>query len=359
MKNNNSNSKQNILLVGGGTGGHIFPLYPLAETLLEAGHTVHLIVNDADLDRDIISQTFSRLETRDSRLKFHYLRTYKVDYHLSLRNLVAPFKILGSFFRTKSLINKIKPDTVFFKGGFVGFPVLVALKYLMRFKSKVYLHDSDISAGKLTQLIGKNADHIFSNFGSNATPLFYWPSGSNQVRTLQADQPAKSGLNTKPKILVFGGSQGAQFLNNLMVQNIEDLGKKYVIDLVVGPKNIVETKHESLNVHPFMPQDDLIKQMIAADLVICRSGASMFQVLAAQTRCIAIPLPTSARNHQYDNAKYFTDKGLCYLLEQNHQTAEKLLPMIEQILNDKELQQALEDYEGLPQADQIVKVITA
>jgi len=235
-----------ILLVGGGTGGHIFPLHPLAQKLLAEGNSVHLIVNDAELDRKVIADKFSDLES----LKVHYLKTYKIDYHLSLRNLVAPFKILGSFFRTQKLIKKTNPDTVFFKGGFVGFPVLIALKYFIskrwwersktrnsrqeenfadkrtllvrvreyfshnkkvrRFSSfpRIYLHDSDISAGKLTQLIGKNADHIFTNFGANATPLFYWP---NNLK-IQKSQ------NHKPKILVFGGSQGARFINNLIIQ---------------------------------------------------------------------------------------------------------------------------------------------
>lgn len=346
-------SKKNILLVGGGTGGHIFPLHPLAKELLSQGHEVHLIVNDAELDRKVIADKFTELED----LKVHYLRTYKVDYHLSVRNLSAPFKIIGSFFRTQKLLKNINPGTVFFKGGFVGFPVLVALKYLMRFHGNIYLHDSDISAGKLTQLIGKNADHIFTNFGVNSTPLFYWPSYANKVRTLEVRQKDKFEL--EKRLLIFGGSQGAQFLNNLIVQNLETLTQKYHITLVAGPKNNVEITHPNLEVHNLMPQDDLIDAMISADLVICRSGASMFQVLAAQTPCIAIPLPSSARNHQYDNAKYFADKGLCYLLEQNSQTHEKLSPMIEEILNDKKLQQNLESYQGLPQAETIAKSILA
>lgn len=386
-------TSKTILLVGGGTGGHIFPLYPLAEKLLSEGHTVHLVVNDAVLDRQIISQTFSKLQAPSSKFKAHYLRTYKIDYHLSFRNLVAPFKILGSFLRTKNLLKKTKPDVVFFKGGFVGFPILVILKYFkflnhlpftINYQPRVYLHDSDISAGKLTQLIGKNADHVFTNFGPNATPLFYWPksnsapqseastpplplgeaqgqdSDARKVRTSANTQKNKSGLK---RILVFGGSQGAQFLNNLMVQNIEELTEKYDITLVAGPKNTINHQPSTINpenfvIHSFLPQDDLIKAMVESDLVICRSGASMFQVLAAQTPCIAIPLPTSARNHQYDNAKYFADKGLGYLLEQNNQTRGQLLPTINKILQDKKLAQRLDAYQGQPQVEKITNLIT-
>jgi len=349
MKNNNSSSKQNMLLVGGGTGGHIFPLYPLAKTLIQNGKTVHLIVNDSPLDRQVIADKFNNLKT----LKVHYLKTHKIDYHLSLRNFITPFKIVGSFFRTKKLIKKIKPDTVFFKGGFVGFPVLVALKYIGRFKGKIYLHDSDISAGALTRLIGKSAEHIFSNFGPQATPLFYWPENL-ETGLKKGDR----SLDSKTRILVFGRSQGAQFLNNLFTQNQEKLTKDYHITLVAGPKNNPESSHPNLVIHNFMPQEDLIKAMLKTDLVVCRSGASMFQVLAAQTKCIAVPLPSSARNHQYQNAQYFADKGLCYLLEQNDQATGKLNTTIESILADSHLTKRLETYKGLPQVKKIVEEIS-
>ena len=347
---------QTILLVGGGTGGHIFPLYPLAKKLLAQGHQVDLIVNDSPLDRQVINDKFSDLKS----LKVHFLKTHKIDYHLSLRNLVAPFKILKSFFRTQKLLNKIKPEVVFFKGGFVGFPVLVALKYLMRFKGKIYLHDSDISAGTLTRFIGKSADKIFTNFGKQATPLFYWPDTLERVRTQNSNLKTAFELssNSKPKILIFGGSQGAQFLNNLIVRNIKPLTKKYEVILVAGPKNDINVKAANFQVHNFMPQDNLIKAMLETDLVVCRSGASMFQVLAAHTKCIAVPLPSSARDHQLKNAQYFVDKGLCYLLEQNTDTPQKLLPMIETILTDTKLSHTLESYKGLPQTNEIVNVIT-
>jgi UDP-N-acetylglucosamine--N-acetylmuramyl-(pentapeptide) pyrophosphoryl-undecaprenol N-acetylglucosamine transferase len=350
-----------ILLVGGGTGGHIFPLYPLAKKLLNQGQKVQLIVNESPLDHQIIADKFSNLKD----LKVHYLKTHKIDYHFSFRNLVAPFKIINSFFRTHLLIKKIKPDVVFFKGGFVGFPVLIALKYLTRFKGKIYLHDSDISAGALTKFIGKSADHVFNNFGKAATPLFYWPENletglQNSVRTLNNNLKTKFELstNSKPKILVFGGSQGAQFLNNLFAQNLQTLTKKYHLTIVAGPKNNLGVQHENLEIHNFMPQDDLIKAIIESDVVVCRSGASMFQVLAAKTKCIAVPLPSSARNHQLHNAQYFTDKGLSYLLEQNESTSKKLLTLIAAVLKDKKLEKTLATYEGSPQFEKIINVIT-
>lgn len=337
-------TQKTILLVGGGTGGHLFPLYPLAKILQQKEFEVHLIVNNSALDKKIINDKFLDIPT----LKIHFLKTYKIDYHLSFRNLIAPFKILESLLKTKKLLKKIKPQVVFFKGGFVGFPVLIALKYLSRYSGKIYVHDSDITPGILTKFIGKNADQVFSNFGKNSTPLFYWPAELNRVRT------AESGL----KILVFGGSQGSQFLNHLIVQNLDSLTKNYQITLVSGSKNEIKTPHANFEVYNFMPQDNLIKALHEADLVICRSGASLFQVLAAHTKCIAVPLPASARNHQLHNAQYFSDKNLCYLLKQNSQTHDQLPLLIEKILADKKLTKTLENYQGLPQVEKIVNIIT-
>ncbi len=339
--------KQTILLVGGGTGGHILPLYSLAEACLKKGSNVHLIVNDADLDKKIIQDKFLNLKD----LEIHFLKTQKIHYHFSLENFIAPFKIIVSFFRTKKLLKETNPDIVFFKGGFVGFPVLVALKHLIKFRGKIYLHDTDISTGKLTQSIGKKADKIFSNFGENPTPLFYWPKNLKVQKT----------KNPCPKILIFGGSQGAYFLNKLIIQKLGILTQKYYITLVSGPNQELpkfNSPKENFTLINFMPQDDLIKAMIESDLVICRSGGSMFQVFAAQTPCIAVPLPTSARNHQWENAKYFEEKGYCYLLEQNADTQNKLLPTIEQVLNDPTYLKNIKDQNIQNQASKIAEIIT-
>jgi len=363
MTDNNNRSPltaHRVLLVGGGTGGHIFPLYNLAESLIATGAEVHLTVNDADLDRKIVKQTFTELQTTAHRspLAVHYLKAHKLHYHLSAQNLLNPFRIIASFWRARKMLKQINPDAIFFKGGFVGLPILIAAKFLMSYKGKIYLHESDTSSGALTNFFGKYADQTFSNFGDNATPLFYWPSSFEKGGARRAED--------NPQILIFGGSQGAQFINELILNNVDKLCEKYRVVLVTGPgKNHSLDKRGSqsdtlaggFKVHEFLDQKTMIEQINCSSLVIARAGASLFQVFAAQKKCIAIPLPSSARNHQMHNAQYFSEKGLCYLLEQNKDTQAKFLPMVEQIMEDNALGQTLSEFDVRPKADRITKAL--
>jgi len=158
-----------VLLVGGGTGGHILPLKNLSDELLTQGTETHLVVADQSLDKNIVQESFS------TSIKDHYLKAYKLHYHFSFQSFINAFRILGSLWSARKLLISIEPDAIFFKGGYVGLPILIAAKYLTNFKGKIYLHDSDISSGALSKLFGKHADRIFSNFGDEALPLFYWP----------------------------------------------------------------------------------------------------------------------------------------------------------------------------------------
>ena len=343
-----------ILLVGGGTGGHIFPLYNLVNSLISEGAETHLIVNDSFLDKKIVQKTFTQ-----TSLNTHYLKAHKLHYHFSFSNFINWFKILQSFWAARKMIHQIQPDVIFFKGGFVGFPILIAAKWLTNFKGKIYLHDSDILPGALSKLFSKYADQTFSNFGDEPHPLFYWPEtepGLTKKTTNQA--------RALPQILIFGGSQGAQFINELILNNVDKLCKKYRIVLVAGPNKLpdrhpgLDPESTNLEIHEFLDQEKLIEQIFCSSLVIARAGASMFQVLAAKKPMIAIPLPTAARNHQYHNAQYFNDKGLCYLLEQNNKTQEKFLSMIEKIMNDKKLSTQLEKFTVESKADEITQHIT-
>jgi len=349
----NSHKPKTILLVGGGTGGHIFPLYNLAAELVEQGAEVHLVVNDAELDRKILDQTFAKLPITP-----HFLKAHKLHYHFALSNLVNWVKIIGSFWSARRLVKKVQPDTIFFKGGFVGFPILIAAKWLPGFKGKIYLHDSDIAPGALSKLFAKHADQTFSNFGENAHPLFYWPN-KTAAPTCHPEQSEGPLADQRKTIFIFGGSQGAQFINDLIIDNAEVLCKKYHVVLVAGPGKSPSSEllSPNLQIHEFMAQEELIKELSRSTLVIARAGASMFQVLAAQKPMIAIPLPTAARNHQQMNAQYFTDKGLCYLLEQNKDTQGKFLPMVEHIVQDKDLLKGLRKYDIRPAANAIAKVI--
>ena len=101
-----------ILLIGGGTGGHILPLLPLITELKKLKTNVEIVVADAPLDRSIVEKSFGKNTC-------HYFKTDKIRRYLSIRNVLAPFKIIASIFRAHTLLKEIKPNAIFFKGIFV------------------------------------------------------------------------------------------------------------------------------------------------------------------------------------------------------------------------------------------------
>jgi len=372
-KNKKNTLQKTILLIGGGTGGHILPLKNLAKSLLKKGQKVHLIVSNSPLDKKIIQNDFSGIILKNKKnFKIHYLKAHKLHYHFSTKNFLNIFKIPLSFFTARKLIKKINPDILFFKGGFVGLPILIASQYLMKFKGKIYLHESDISSGALTNFFGKYADRIFSNFGKSPKPLFFFPitkKGGTDKKGNHKEFPLQKKFSKNPKkILIFGGSQGAQFLNKIILENAEKLLKKnFHITLVTGILNKSHTNNllkkyklksfKNLEIFNLLPQDDLIKKIINSDLIITRSGASIFQIFAAHKKSILIPLPTSARNHQQHNADYFKKKKICYILKQNKQTASKLVSEIQKILKDKTLEKNLKTINIQDASEKITEII--
>lgn len=325
--------KKTVLLVGGGTGGHIFPLHPLIRELNKTDTNVHVLTSDTPLDTEIIDRNFS-----DCVMTHHIIHTGKIRAYVSLKNFTDFFRILRGIGQARKLIKKIKPDIIFFKGGFVGFPILASLilrkKLSLRPKlPKIYLHESDISAGKLTKLFEKYAEKTFKSYGQNATPLFW-----HDPKITSEELPGGSPL---PRIIIFGGSQGAQWLNQKIAHCHEQLTEKYHVTLVTG-KGKQEALPPSIHQHEFMDQPALYEEIARSDLVITRAGSSIFQVLHLQKNALLIPLPGSAREHQLHNAEYFCkEKGLCHYLPQRECSDEKFLEEITKTLSDTVMTAAL------------------
>lgn len=332
-----------VLLIGGGTGGHIFPLRNLADEFKKQNIDVELVVADQKLDKKIVQENFSDINT-------HFFQTGKIRRYFSLHNFVDIFRIVAACWKARRWLRKINPDIIFFKGGFVGFPFLVAAKLLMRFPGKIIAHESDISAGMLTKLAKRWADLSFSNFGEHPLPLFYSPQIEHQKPKVEnfptplSTKGATRQSQSRKKILVFGGSQGAQFLNDVLRENLPSLLQTYEITLIAGHKKQIDFHHRYFHQKEFVSANDIAQLILVSDLIIARGGAnSLFEIIAAQRPSIIIPLPSVARNHQYHNAKYFSDRNLCHILEQNSQTKSLLPKAIQEAFHDETMQKKLKE----------------
>lgn len=311
-----------ILLVGGGTGGHIFPLRNLADELIKRNASVELVVADAPLDRQIVTENFSDITC-------HFFVTDKIRRYVDIRNISAPFRIANSIRIAAQLLKKSAPDAIFFKGGFVGFPILLAAK-MSRWNGKIFTHESDISAGALTKFARRWADISFESFGTPSTPLFFSKTpGTAPTKEKTTPPPKKPSL---PRLLVFGGSQGSLWINRQLEQNRHDIIKKFDTLVVTGRgkplKNCSGIEQVEL-----LPAEKLSTEILRADLIVARAGAnSLFEIVAAKKPSVIIPLPSAARDHQRLNAHWFSDRGLCHMLEQ-HET-KKLIDSLQEAQSD-------------------------
>jgi UDP-N-acetylglucosamine--N-acetylmuramyl-(pentapeptide) pyrophosphoryl-undecaprenol N-acetylglucosamine transferase len=326
-----------VLLIGGGTGGHVFPLRNLVDELIKKGASVEIVVADQVLDRKIVKENFSDVSVS-------FLKTGKIRRYISWKNFIDIFHIIKSIKVAFKILKRIHPDIIFFKGGFVGFPFWMALTFCMKFHGKIYTHESDISPGILTKLVKKRAKIHFESFSKkNPMPLFF-VSQNKKLSSHSLSPPleiSSKGTHTK-HILVFGGSQGSCFLNEMIFSLHKKLLEKYHITLISGVGKKIKLHHPNFSQYEFISAYNLSQKISTSSLIIARGGAnSLFEIIAAKKPSIIIPLPSVARNHQMLNARFFENQNLCAVLPEKNDTIHILPQKIEFVFQDKKMRQSL------------------
>jgi UDP-N-acetylglucosamine--N-acetylmuramyl-(pentapeptide) pyrophosphoryl-undecaprenol N-acetylglucosamine transferase len=261
----------------------------------------------------------------------------KIRRYFSWKNFVdilfkIPFGIIQSFF----LLLFIRPNLIFSKGGSGS----IAVTYSARFLGiPVFLHESDVVPGLSNQITSKWAKKIFISFPK--TEYF------DPERTILTGNPIRKEITegdkekaveifgltlSKPILLVIGGSQGAEAINDFILLILNELLKTYEIIHVTGTKNlkediaeaqVIEDKDEDKYYHPvgFLDEEKTKHAYKAADLIISRSGSgSIFEIAANGKPSILIPLPSAAGDHQSKNAYTYAESGAAQVIEQGNLT---------------------------------------
>jgi UDP-N-acetylglucosamine--N-acetylmuramyl-(pentapeptide) pyrophosphoryl-undecaprenol N-acetylglucosamine transferase len=327
-----------ILFVGGGTAGHVTPLIAVIEELLVSGFpsSSSILVTDKDSAKMDYGS--------DHQVEVHTITSGKFNRFFTLSNLFTPFKVIAGFFQSMSLLKKIRPDVVLAKGAYVSAPLVYAAA---RLHIPIYLHESDSIMGATNRRLAKYAQKIFVTF-----PLEYYDvelreklivSGLPIRRRFFNEEPVEI-VSPNKKILIWGGSQGADKLNHLIIERLSDYLKNYEIYHICGEKNLgycqsaksnfTSELQERYHLYGFLGRE-IEKVVAVADLVISRCGAtSLFELAAMGKVVIAIPYPISAANHQYKNAEYFEKKEAVVLLEEKDLDEKELMNEIFSLLEN-------------------------
>jgi UDP-N-acetylglucosamine--N-acetylmuramyl-(pentapeptide) pyrophosphoryl-undecaprenol N-acetylglucosamine transferase len=296
------------------------------------GVEVRFVVRTGDLGRGVLArENFEMLELPGQGLP----RT------LSPRLLTFPFKLAAGLGKAFQLLRKLRPQAVLGMGGYLSFPVLAAARLL---GIPTMIHEQNVIPGLTNRLLGRLVSSVALSFPEGkahfSTPNSWiagLPVREEMVSHVTAE--SRSGLGLDPTLrtlFVFGGSQGAQRLNEIVLETwrlLLEQGVKFQVLHVTGEKTFaaIKARYDELPVKAQVLSycHSMAEAYAAADLVICRSGASTIAELIAVNRlAILVPFPHASDNHQFFNAKVLETAGAARIIEEKALTRESLAAAI-------------------------------
>lgn len=314
-----------IVLTGGGTAGHVYPALALLPYL--KGWEIHYI-GGSGIEKEVLKNF--------PKIKYHEIETVKLVRKLTPKNLLIPFKMMKSITQSKKILKKISPDVIFSKGGFVSVPVVIAGN---RLKIKTISHESDLSMGLANKINLKFCKSMCTSFQktANISPKCIW-TGQPIRKEIFEGNPSlilSKFTQRKPVLLVVGGSLGAKFINEKVIENIDLLTKNFNIIHITGNQSVAKIEHENYVQIEFSKNiQDLYS---ACDIALSRAGAGViFELLALAKPMLLIPLSKKcSRGDQIENAELFEKLGYAGKLEEEEFSNDIFLKKLEYLNENK------------------------
>lgn len=308
-----------IVLTGGGTAGHVTPNIALLPHLKEAGYEVYYIGSYNGIEKNLMENL---------GVTYYGISSGKLRRYLDVKNLTDPFRVIKGFSEAKKLMEEIKPDIVFSKGGFVSVPVVVAAS---KCKIPVITHESDMTPGLANKISSRYAHKVCCNFPEtvplipkNRGVLTGTPIRAELLAGDKAEGLALCGFDSaKPVIMIIGGSLGAQRVNEAMRAILDRLLQRFNVIHVCGKGKTDESLVGTAGYKQFEYVNAELKHLFAAaDIVVSRAGANAIcELLAMKKPNLLIPLSAEAsRGDQILNARSFERQGYSMVLEEHEIT---------------------------------------
>ncbi len=341
-----------ILLTGGGTGGHFYPLIAVAQELNETSKENKLLKPELFyMSTDPYNETL----LYENNITFIKVSAGKLRRKLSPENIILNFvDLFKTFFGVLSAIWKmflIYPDVVFGKGGYASFPAMFAARILF---IPIVIHESDSKPGKVNKWAGKFARKIavsypeaVNYFKSEKTAYTGNPIRKETMDPLATDSYEFFGFNSEIKtILIIGGSTGSKFINEAIMDALSELVKKYQIIHQTGNNNysvIEETAKVVLQdsnfkdrykAYPYLNLVTLRRASGLADIVISRAGSTIFEIASWGKPSIIVPIPEPTSHDQRSNAYAYARTGGAIVIEEKNMATGVLVSEIDRILSN-------------------------
>ena len=344
-----------VIIAAAGTGGHINPGIAIANKIKEKEKNSEIIFigTTRGLENDLVPRAGYKLKT---------IEAYGLSKKISIENIKKMCKTIKGYGEAKKIIKEFKPDIVIGTGGYIcGATILGAHKL----KIPTLLHESNSFPGKAIKMLSKNVDTILVSFKDtiprikNAKNIVYTGTPvkikkQNYGINEKLEIIKKLGLTeTKPIILVFGGSQGAKKINDAVFEIAKNkLNTKYQIIWATGPKQYDIIKEEIKNINMDIENIDGMKivpyiynmqeVMNISDVIVSRSGAmTITEISNLGKPSVLIPLPNVSHNHQLYNAKVLENINAAKIILNDELNGNNLNSTIEEIIKNKSVMEQM------------------
>ena len=338
-----------VIIAAAGTGGHINPGIAIANKIKEKDPKSEIIFigTNRGLENDLVPRAGYKLKTID---------VYGLKKEVSLTNIKHIFQTIASRKDVKKIFDEFKPDLVLGTGGYICGPVFyVAVSR----KIPTILHESNAYPGKAVKMFSKKVNSVLVGFEDTKSKLegcknIVVTGTPTKIRKIDVSKTRKKEIleeigikNDLPIVLIYGGSQGAQRINEAVIDLItSNKNKDYQIIWATGPKqyDIVKENFEKQNIYinsiknvKILPYIYNMEELMnISDLLVCRSGAmTITEVSIVGKPAIFIPLPSMSANRQEDNALVLKKIGAAKMILNNEVNGTNLAEEIDDIIHDK------------------------
>ena len=329
-----------VLVMAGGTGGHVFPALACARLLAEQGYEVHWLGTRRGIEAELIPA---------ANIRIHYIDVQGLRGKSKLGLLKAPFQLLRALGQALRVLGEVKPVCVLGAGGYVTGPGGLAA-WLKRIP--LVIHEQNAVVGTANRLLAHLAALRCEGFAGSFADDAKRRSTGNPVREEITQVPCMNWRGDRcPRLLVLGGSLGALPLNKLLPAAVGAIPAEQRPDVwhQCGKQHVELTTEGYREAGVDARVDAFVTDMAAAyawaDLVVCRAGALTVCELAAAGRpSLLIPLPHAIDDHQSANARFLADRQAAVLLPQATLTSALLAEQMTTLFSQPETLQSMAEH---------------
>ncbi|MEX0931377.1 MAG: UDP-N-acetylglucosamine--N-acetylmuramyl-(pentapeptide) pyrophosphoryl-undecaprenol N-acetylglucosamine transferase [Candidatus Paceibacterota bacterium] len=345
-----------IALTGGSSGGHFYPLIAVADAIREIEEKEKLVPTELFY---FGPEKYNERMLFERNITFVQVKAGKMRVYFSLLNFLDVFKTILGAFQAVLKLWSVYPDVVFSKGSFTSFPVVFAARIL---RIPVVIHESDTVPGRANKFAASFAKRIAISYPS---AVEYFPKKNIVAHTGNPIRkelliPEQNGAHEHfklepdvPVLLVLGGSQGSQIINETILSALPTLLPEVQVIHQVGKNNDEETKSlsdvilhsvpEKKRYHQFayLPVLDMKYAAGVADVVITRAGSTLFEVAQWQLPSIIVPISKSNGDHQRKNAYAYARSGAGHVIEEVNLSPNIVVAEIRRIISDSKLKESM------------------